>query len=47
MPAIEPLVVCQVPIPAAMVLSLWKDGDLPAALAEDAARYVQADSPRA
>ncbi|MGX4691648.1 hypothetical protein [Streptomyces sp. JNUCC 63] len=43
--AIEPLVGCQVPIEKEKVLELWKAADLPAALAQDAAQYMQADKP--
>ncbi|MFJ7123850.1 hypothetical protein ACIQUO_28135 [Streptomyces albogriseolus] len=43
--AIGPLEGCQVPIAEATVLRLWKEADLPTALAQDAAQYVQADKP--
>ncbi|MEU6755038.1 hypothetical protein [Streptomyces sp. NPDC046685] len=43
--AIKPLAGHQVPIPESTVLSLWKEAKLSEALAEDAARYAQADTP--
>jgi hypothetical protein len=43
--AIKPLAGCQVPIAEPVVLHRWKEEDLPVALAEDAARYAQADRP--
>ncbi|MFV0135029.1 hypothetical protein ACLGIH_17700 [Streptomyces sp. HMX87] len=43
--AIKPLAGCQVPIEEEQVLQLWREADLPSLLAEDAARYVQADRP--
>lgn len=43
--AIEPLAEQQVPIAEATVLSLWKEVNLPAALALENAEYAQADTP--
>ncbi|MFI1947080.1 hypothetical protein ACH46F_24945 [Streptomyces virginiae] len=43
--AIKPLEGYQVPITEATVLRLWKEADLSAALAEEVARYAQADTP--
>ncbi|WP_254400882.1 hypothetical protein [Streptomyces sp. AC555_RSS877] len=43
--AIEALEGCQVPIEEETVLRIWQDGNLPAQLAKDSARYAQADIP--
>ncbi|MEU2179635.1 hypothetical protein [Streptomyces thermolilacinus] len=43
--AIKPLAGYQVPIPEATVLSAWKEANLSAVLAEETARYAQADTP--
>ncbi|MGV4981639.1 hypothetical protein ACVB8X_00630 [Streptomyces sp. NRAIS4] len=43
--AIEPLADYQVPIPETTVLGVWKDENLPAALAQENAEYAQADTP--
>ncbi|MCZ2526993.1 hypothetical protein [Streptomyces sp. HB2AG] len=44
--AIEPLAGCQVPVPEPQVLNLWEKEKLSEKLAEDSARYAQADEPR-